>query len=334
MNTDNALVTIEQFESAQSIIYRALDPSPQIAWPLLAEQCATDVWVKHENHLPTGCFKVRGGLVYAQHLDETLSECNGLIAATRGNHGQSVAFAARRYGIKAVIVAPRGNNPDKNRAMCAYGCELIEYGDDFNEALDHAKHLGEARDLIFFPSFDPILMRGVGTYGVELLSAVQDLHTIYVPIGLGSGICGLIAARDALNLTTKIVGVVASAADTYARSFEHQRPVSTESADTMADGLAVRIPDPQALSIMLAGVERIVSVSDAEIEAAIAIYFSTTHNVVEGAGAAPLAALLKDRDRFDGARVGLILSGANIDSAQFARIISAHINSERMPSVD
>ncbi len=177
-------------------------------------------------------------------------------------------------------------------------------------------------------------MRGVGTYGIELLRAVQDLHTIYVPIGLGSGICGLIAARDALNLTTKIVGVVASAADAYARSFEYQRPVSTESADTMADGLAVRIPDPQALNIMLGAVERIVSVSDAEIETAIAIYFSTTHNVVEGAGAAPLAALLKDRDRFDGAQVGLILSGANIDSAQFSRIISAHINSARSPSVD
>jgi threonine dehydratase len=321
MNTDSAQISIDQFESAQRTIYRAIDPSPQIAWPVLAQHCGTEVWVKHENHLPTGSFKVRGGLLYAQHLEETLSECNGLIAATRGNHGQSVAFAARRHGIKAVIVVPRGNSPDKNRAMLAYGCELIEHGEDFNEALDHAKQLRDERGLILFPSFDPVLVRGVGTYGIELLRAVPDLDTIYVPIGLGSGICGLIAARNALNSKTRIVGVVASAADAYARSFERKRVVATKSADTMADGLAVRIPDPQALSIILAGAERIISVSDAEIMAAIAVYFSTTHNVAEGAGAAPLAALLKERDRFKGDRVGLILSGANIDREQFARII-------------
>jgi len=313
--------SIAEFDAAAEIVYEGLSPSPQIHWPLLSQRCGTEVWVKHENHLPTGSFKVRGGLVFARHIDETGSAGRGFIAATRGNHGQSVAFAAQRYGIGAVVVVPEGNNPDKNRAMIAYGAELIEHGRDFDAAYEHAIELSRDRQLTLFPSFDPLLVRGVGTYGVELFRAVADLDTVYAPIGLGSGICGLIAARDALGLRTKVVGVVSSNADAYARSFAQREPCPTESANTMADGLAVRTPNELALSIMLRGADRIVCVSDAEIEAAVVAYFSDTHNVAEGAGAAPLAALISERDRYDGARVGLVLSGSNIDRATFARLL-------------
>lgn len=313
-------IPIETFDAAAAIVYRALTPSAQIHWPLLSEHCGAEVWVKHENHLPTGAFKVRGGLVFAEHLARD-GAATGVIAATRGNHGQSVAFAARRHGIDAVIVVPENNNADKNRAMRAYGAELIEHGRDFDAAYEYAIALGRERGLTLFPSFHPLLLHGVGTYAVELFRAVADLDTVYVPIGLGSGICGLIAARDALGLTTKIVGVVAAAADAYAQSFAARDVRTTTSADTMADGLAVRTPNADALAIILAGADRIVTVTDTEIMYAMAVYFSATHNVAEGAGAAPLAALLRERERFHGERVGLILSGGNIDSPSYARIL-------------
>ncbi len=316
----NAAIPLETFDAAAAIIYRALTPSAQIHWPLLSEHCGTEVWVKHENHLPTGAFKVRGGLVFAAHLARN-GGATGVIAATRGNHGQSVAFAARRHGIAAVIVVPEGNNPDKNRAMRAYGAELIEHGRDFDAAYEYAITLGEERGLTLFPSFHPLLLHGVGTYAVELLRAVSNLDTVYVPVGLGSGICSLIAARDALGLATKIVGVVAAGADAYARSFAARAVRTTTSADTMADGLAVRTPNADALAMMLAGAERIVTVTDDEIMHAMSMYFSTTHNVAEGAGAAPLAALLRERGRYRGERVGLILSGGNIDGPSYARIL-------------
>jgi threonine dehydratase len=322
MRQSDFAISLAEFEIARGIIYAALSPSPQIAWPLLAQRCDADVWVKHENHLPTGAFKVRGGLVYADSLARADTVCAGVIAATRGNHGQSVAFAAARHGLRAVVVVPTGNSADKNRAMRAYGAELIEHGADFDAAYAYARQLAGELGLRLFPSFDPLLVRGVGTCGIELLSAVPDLDTVYVPIGLGSGICGMIAARDALQLPTKIVGVVAAAADAYAQSFAARRPLATTSAATMADGLAVRNPDPTALQLMLGGVERIVAVSDAEIGEAMAIYFADTHNVVEGAGAAPLAALLQDRERCRGQRVGLVLSGGNIDRTRYARILN------------
>ena len=316
----NGPIPIEAFDRAAAIIYSALTASPQIHWPLLSEHCGTEVWVKHENHLPTGAFKVRGGLVFAEHLARGGATA-GVIAATRGNHGQSVAFAARRHGMNAVVVVPENNNPDKNRAMRAYGAELIEHGRDFDAAYEYAIALGEERGLTLFPSFHPLLLHGVGTYAVELFRAVADLDTVYVPIGLGSGICGLIAARDALGLTTKSVGVVATNADAYAQSFAAREVRTTASADTMADGLAVRTPNADALAIMLAGAERIVAVTEAGIRQAMSVYFSATHNVAEGAGAAPLAALLQERGRYDGERVGLILSGGNIDGPSYARIL-------------
>jgi len=323
MSAPEFAVSLERFEAAAAVIGNVLGPSPQISWPLLSERCGTPVWVKHENHLPTGSFKVRGGLIYAEQLARSPARCSGVIAATRGNHGQSVAFAARRHGMAAVIVVPKGNNPDKNRAMRAYGAELIEHGEDFDAALAHARELAAARGLQFFPSFHPALIEGVGTYGIELLRAVPDLDTVYVPIGLGSGICGLIAARDALHLKTKIVGVVASAADAYAQSFIAGKPLATPSARTMADGLAVRTPDPDALAVILAGAERIVSVSDDDIENAMAAYFSDTHNIAEGAAAAPLAALLQESAHYCGESVGLILTGSNVDGRTFARILDA-----------
>ena len=316
-------LTAAELARAAQEIYTALSPTPQIEWPLLSEQCGAQVWIKHENHLPTGAFKVRGGVWFMQQLRDAAPTLRGVVAATRGNHGQSVAFAAHRQGLAAVVVVPRGNNPEKNLAMRALGAELIEHGDDFNAALGHAAALAAQRDLFAMPSFHPWLVQGVGTYAYELLRAVPDLDTVYVPIGLGSGIAGTIAARDALGLATEVVGVVSSHADAYAQSFERGELVTTASADTLADGVAVRVPDASALAYLQQGVARIVRVSDDEVLAAMAMLFSTTHNLAEGAGAAPLAALCKERERMQGRRVALVLSGGNADRATFMRALGA-----------
>lgn len=303
-------------------IYTALMPTPQLHWPLLSEACGCEVWVKHENHLPTGAFKVRGGVWFMQQLHEALPEVRGVVAATRGNHGQSIAFAARRQGLEAVVVVPRGNNVDKNRAMRALGAELIEHGEDFNVALDHAAALAARRGLYAMPSYHALLVQGVGTYAYELLRAVPDLDTVYVPIGLGSGIAGTLAARNALGLATEVVGVVSAHADAYAQSFERGELVATASADTLADGMAVRVPSASALDYLRGGVARIVRVTDDEVLAAMALLFSATHNLAEGAGAAPLAALCKEREQMRGRRVAIVLSGGNADRATFMRALS------------
>ena len=308
-------------QAAAALIYRSMTATAQIRWPLLGMRCGCEVWVKHENHTPTGAFKIRGGLVYMDDLARHHPDTPGVIAATRGNHGQSVAYAARAHGIKAVVVVPFGNSVGKNLAMQAYGAELIEHGDDFNAAFDYATTLAEERGLRMMPSYSELLVRGVATYSLELLSAAPELHTFYVPIGLGSGICGAIAARDALNLKTRIVGVVADKATAYALSFEAKRPVSTNSADTFADGVAVRVPNPDALEVILKGVERVVTVSDDEILAAMGHYFDDTHNIAEGAGAAPLAALLQERDAMAGKQVGLVLTGGNLDRDLYMRAL-------------
>ncbi|MFQ5785145.1 MAG: threonine dehydratase [Alphaproteobacteria bacterium] len=315
------LPNLAEIEAAAEIVHRAILPTPQICWPLLSERAGCEVWVKHENHTPIGAFKVRGGLVYLDELAKSHADLPGILTATRGNHGQSVAFAARAHGVKAVVVVPHGNSAEKNRAMRAFGAELVEHGADFNAAHDHARRLAEARDLHMLPSFHPMLVRGVASYSLELFSAVPDLDALYVPIGLGSGICGAIAARDGLGRKTRIVGVVAEKAPTYALSFAAGEPVATNAADTLADGLAVRIPDTQALDIIRQGVERIVAVSEDEILAAMRHYFSDTHNLAEGAGAASLAALLKERDEMRGKKVGLILSGGNLDREVYLRAI-------------
>jgi threonine dehydratase len=299
-----------------------MSPTPQYAWPLLARRTGRDVWVKHENHTPTGAFKVRGGLNLLARIAAGDTRPAGIISATRGNHGQSLAFAAKRHGVRCVIVVPRGNSEDKNAAMQAFGAELIEYGRDFDEAREHAAALANAQQLRFIGPFDRELVAGVGTYALELFRAVADLDTVYVPIGCGSGICGLISARDALDLETEIVGVVSTQANTYAQSFAARRAIPTPTADTMADGMAVRVPVQAALDVILKGAARIVQVSDAEAENAMRAYFSDTHQVVEGAGAAPLAALLKDGADTAG-RVALILTGGNVDRDVYLRALSS-----------
>jgi threonine dehydratase len=309
-------------ESAAALVHAVMPPTPQYRWPLLCQRAGTELWVKHENHTPLGAFKVRGGIVYIDHLRRSEPGVQGVIAATRGNHGQSVTFAATRAGLKSVIVVPQGNSTEKNAAMKALGCELVEHGHDFQAAYEFAQGLAKERKLHPFPSFHPLLAHGVGTYSLELLRAQPDLDTVYVPIGLGSGICGMIGARDALGLRTKVVGVVSENAPTYALSFAKGSPVPTNSADTMADGLACRVPVADAVAIVNKGAERIVTVSDAQIMAAMRAYFADTHNVAEGAGAATLAALLQEREKMASKKVGVVLSGGNVDTKVYKDVLA------------
>lgn len=312
------LATRAEIEVAQDEIRGVLAPTPQIVWPLLCERAGCEVWLKHESHLPTGAFKVRGGIVYAADL----RDARGLVAATRGNHGQSVAFAARRRGLAATVVVPHGNNPEKNAAMRAWGATLVEHGRDFDEALPHARDLAEREGLAFVPSLHPLLVRGVATAAFELLSAVPDLDALYVPVGLGSGILGAISAREALGRRTEIVGVVSERADAYARSFERGAPVETASADTLADGVAVRVPHPEAVALLCRHASRVVRVAEGEIRAAIRHLLADTHQLAEGAGAAPLAALLQERERLRGRKAACVVSGANLDRALLAEILA------------
>jgi threonine dehydratase len=312
----------DELFAAAATVHAALAPTAQIRWPLLEARTGAEVWVKHENHGPVGAFKLRGGIVYIDGLARAAHPPSGLIAATRGNHGQSIAYAAARAGMRVAIVVPLGNSREKNAAMRALGAELIERGRDFQEALEFAERTAAEEGLRMVPSFDPALVRGVASYALELFGAAADLDTVYVPIGLGSGICGMIAAREALGLSTKIVGVVAENAPAYALSFAAGRVVTTPSADTIADGVACRVPREDAVEIINRWAERIVTVSEAEIAAAMRFYFSDTHNVAEGAGAAPLAALLKERRAMEGRRVGLVLSGGNVDREVYARVLA------------
>jgi len=307
---------------AAHTVHQTLAPTPQLAWPLLTERMGCTVWVKHENHTPTGAFKVRGGLLYVQGLLAREPGTKGLVTATRGNHGQSLALAARSVGLPIRIVVPEGNSVEKNAAMRALGATVIECGKDFDEARTHAAVLAHTYKLHLVPAFHPDLIRGVATYALELLEAVEELDTVYVPIGMGSGICGLIQARDLLGLKTEIVGVVSAHADAYAQSVEQGRVVCTESAHTFADGLACRQPLPEALEIIAKGAARVIRVSDQQIAHAIRGYHETTHNTAEGAGAAALAGLISERSRQKGRRVALILSGANIDRLLYAAILA------------
>jgi threonine dehydratase len=316
------MLTLAQLDDAAALVHAVMPPTPQFCWPLLAARSGVELFVKHENHTPIGAFKVRGGLVYMADLRKSEPGVTGVISATRGNHGQSVALAARRHGLAATIVVPHGNSREKNAAMRTLGAELVEHGDDFQAAAEHAAELAETRHLHFVRSFDERLVAGVASYALELLRGVADIDTVYVPIGLGSGICGMIAARDALGLGTRIVGVVASGAPSYALSFAAGKPVSTNSADTMADGLACRVPAAPAVEIILKGAERIVTVEEHEIRAAMRHLFTDTHNIAEGAGAATLAALLKEKARMEGKRVVIVLSGGNIDRALYAEVLA------------
>jgi threonine dehydratase len=316
------MLTLSELESAANLVHSVLAPTPQIAWPILAEQCGAEVWVKHENHLPTGAFKVRGGLVFLADLIEHNSRVQGVIAATRGNHGQSIGFAAHRMGVKATIVVPHGNSREKNAAMRALGVELVEHGHDFQAASEHAVQLAAERGLYMVRSFHPLLVRGVATYALELFRAVSNLDTVYVPIGMGSGACAVIAARNALGLRTNVVGVVSDRAPAYALSFRSKELLATETADTFADGVACRIPDPEALAVMFHGLERVVMVPEEAIKEAMRLYYTATHNLAEGAGAIALAALCREKEKMRGKRVGVVLSGGNIDRDLYASILT------------
>src|SRR6516162_1763433 len=310
------MIPLEVLETAAAFVHKVVPPTPQYCWPLLSRRVGAELWVKHENHTPIGAFKIRGGLVYLDELRRADPAVRGVVTATTGNHGQSIALAATRLGIDATIVAPHGNSVEKNRAMAAFGARL------FQAAYEYAVDLADRERLHLIESYHALLVRGVASYGLELFRAVADLDVVYVPIGLGSGISGVIAAREALGLTGDIVGVVAANAPTYALSFAAGKPVSTNSADTMAGGLAVRVPDPEALDIIRRGAARIVTVSEAEMRRAMRILFSDTHNVAEGAGAAPLAAALQERSRLAGKRVAVIQSGGNIDRTLFAEVLA------------
>ncbi len=316
------MLTLKDIEAASELVHAQMDPTPQICWPLLCARAGAEVWVKHENHTPIGAFKVRGGIVYMDELKRSGAKIDGVVTATRGNHGQSISTAATRAGLNVVIVVPHGNSREKNAAMAAQGGELIEYGDDFQAAYEHAEALSKDRNLHKIGPFEPALVKGVSSYCLEFLSAVPDLDTVYVPIGMGSGICAMISTRDALNLKTKIVGVVAEGAPSYALSFEKGEAVSTNAALTMADGIACRVPDKNALEIILNGAERMVQVSDDQIMAAMRHYYTDTHNVAEGAGAAPLAALLSERDRMAGKRVGVVLTGSGVDMDVYREVLA------------
>jgi threonine dehydratase len=316
------MLSLSEVEEASRIVYAALPPTPQYAWPLLARRTGCEVWVKHENHTPIGAFKVRGGLVYMDRLKRDRPDLKGVASATRGNHGQSIAVGAARVGIAATIVVPQGNSVEKNAAMRAFGAELVEAGHDFDAAREVAHRLARERGLGMVPSFHRDLVCGVATYAMELFRNAPPLDTVYVPIGLGSGICGLIAMRDALSPTTKVVGVVSTEAPAYALSFAAKKVVPTNSADTFADGMAVRGPDAEALDVILKGADRIVQVSDAEIADAMRAYYEDTHQLTEGAGAASLAALMQERGRLAGKRVGLVLSGGNIDRPLYLRLLA------------
>ena len=307
-----------ELESAARVVYAHMPPTPQYRWPLLSARLGADVWLKHENHTPVGAFKLRGGLVYFAQLGKV----RGVIAATRGNHGQSVAYCAREYAVPATIVVPHGNSVEKNAAMRALGARLVEHGHDFQAAYEHALELARDEDLHMVPSFHPLLVAGVASASVELLRAVPDLETLYVPIGLGSGICAAVAARNALGLRTEIVGVVSSLARAYAASFAERRPVEMPVTTRIADGMAVRKPNAQALDIILREVARVVEVSDEDVGQAIGAIFECTHNVAEGAGAAGVAAMAKERSRITGRKVAAILSGGNIDRDMLADVLA------------
>lgn len=316
------MLSLQEVEEATRVVYTAMSPTPQYAWPLLARRAGCELWVKHENHTPTGAFKVRGGLVYMDRLKRRQPGVKGVISATRGNHGQSIALAAARVGVTATIVVPHGNSVEKNAAMRAFGAKLIEAGHDFDAARDVALDMARERGLDMVPSFHRDLVGGVATYALELFRSAPPLDTVYVPIGLGSGICGVIAVRDALSPATKVVGVVSTEAPAYALSFAAGKVVPTSSADTMADGMAVRGPDAEALAVILKGADHIVQVSDAEIATAMRAYYEDTHQLAEGAGAAALAALMQERERMKGKRVALVLSGGNIDRLPYLRVLA------------
>lgn len=314
-------LTLDQLDDAAKLVHELVPPTPQHRWPLIDEALGTETWLKHENHTSLGAFKIRGGIVYLHRLMER-ERPSALVTATRGNHGQAIGAAARRYGVPLTIVVPHGNSREKNEAMRAQGATLLEVGDDFQESLEHATALAEENGWHLVANFHPDLLAGVASYPLELFRAVPDLDVVYVPIGLGSGICATVAVRDALRLTTRVVGVVSAGAAAYARSWEAGEPVSVPVTTKLADGMACRTPIPEALEIIRASVDHLVEVDDEQVAAAMSLLFTATHNVAEGAGAAAFAAAMHERDTLTGQRVGVVVTGGNVDRDVFARTLS------------
>lgn len=315
------LPTLQDIEDSAQVVYREFAATPQYAWPLLQEKLGTPCWLKHENHTPVGAFKIRGGLTYFDQLARRGALPTEVISATRGNHGQSLGWAARAHGVACRIVVPLGNSLEKNAAMRALGVTLIEHGNDFQESREHAMALAQHRGAHMVPSFHPDLLRGVATYWWEFFKAVPTLDVVYVPIGQGSGVCSAIAAKLALGHRARIVGVVSSHATTYADSLAAGHVVSAPVTTQLADGMACRIADAAALDIMQGQIDHIVQVTDTEIAQAMRDLFACTHNVAEGAGAASFAAAMQERHTMAGKNVGLTLCGGNVDSAVFARTL-------------
>jgi threonine dehydratase len=316
-----SLPTIDEIKAAQELVYSVMQPTAQIVWPLLCERLGTEVWVKHENHTPIGAFKARTAVVYAAELFRGTNNIKGLVTATRGNHGQSVALAARRFNVPAHVVVPRGNSTEKNTAMRTQGANLIEFGSDYQESKEHAQGLAEQHGWHFVPPYHRDIVKGVATYWLEFFSAVPNLDVVYVPIGQGSGICSCSAVRNGLNLKTKIVGVVAEGAPAYALSFEAGRKIAAPVTTLLGDGMACRVPDEESLEVVMQNVDHIAQVSEEELRQAMKMYFIDTHNVAEGAGAAGLAAALKEKPALKGKRVGLVISGGNVDHDVFAKVL-------------
>ena len=318
------LPSLDQIRRAQAVVYRHMPPTPQFTWPLLNQRLETEAWIKHENHSPVGAFKLRGALVYIDWLKQTQPNLTGVVAATRGNHGQGVGMAARLAGLRAVIVVPHGNSTEKNRAMLAQGAELVEHGQDFQESLEFARRLAIDRNFSLIDSFHERLVMGTATYALEFLEAAPPLQSVYVPIGLGSSIGGVSAARNALKLQTEVVGVVAAASPSYALSFAQHKIVEARSGTAIADGLACRIPNGEAMEIIWQNVARIVEVTDEEIAQAMRAYYQDTHNLAEGAGAAALAGALTEVRQRNSQRIGIILTGGNVDQQTYAKALAGN----------
>jgi threonine dehydratase len=315
------LPSLDEIRTAQALVYRFMPPTPQYTWPLVNARLGAETWIKHENHTPVGAFKVRGALVYMDWLRQTQPGVEGVVAATRGNHGQGVGMAARLFGLKTVVVVPHGNSIEKNHAMAAQGVELVEHGHDFQAAFEYASTLAVERGFAFVESFHEQLVLGTGTYALEFFEAAPPLDAVYVPIGLGSSISGVAAARNGLGLATEIVGVVAERSPSYARSFAERRLVEALAETAIADGLAVRRPNQQALEAILENIARIVKVSESEIMEAMRALYQDTHNLAEGAGAAGLAGAMKEKDVLQGKRIGIVLTGGNVDMEAYAAVL-------------
>ncbi len=317
--------TPDEVAAAQRTVYAAMPPTPQYAWPLLQQRLGFKTWVKHENHTPAGAFKVRGGLTYFDQLQRSGAKVSGVISATRGNHGQSVGFAARQQGVPATIVVPYGNSVEKNAAMRALGVSLVEHGSDFQAAREHAMALAQQQGLHMVPSFHPDLIRGVMTYWVEFFESFakgEAPDVVFVPIGQGSGFCAAAAARAHTGARSKLVGVVSAHATAYLDSFKTGKLTEAPVTTVLADGMACRVPDAESLEVVLREADDVVAVTDAEVAQAMRVLFADTHNVAEGAGAAALAAAMQQRDALQGKVVGVTLCGGNVDSEVFARVLA------------